>query len=209
MKRIYFVRHGETDANVAKTVQPPTQELNEKGLLQAEKIAERVSGLDVSVVISSDFVRAKRTAEIIAERNNLSHEVSPLLQEVANPTSLHGINRTEPEVLAYAKAFEANLADPNWHFEDAENVYDVLKRAALAVQFLESREESDILVVTHGLFLRTVVGYLLLGSEVSSEARVRFHDRLYSSNTGLTMFSVSDDNQWQMITWNDQAHLAE
>ena len=45
MKRIYFVRHGETNGNVGGYWQGPQEPLNVRGLQQADVVAERAKGL--------------------------------------------------------------------------------------------------------------------------------------------------------------------
>ncbi len=207
-KYIYFVRHGETRSNLEQLVQPPTSELNETGFSQAERMAGRGGGLDVSVVISSEFKRAWQTADVIAARNGWRHETSSLFHEVLRPSVFSGLPRTDPAYQEYVKNWNDNVTDPTWHFSDEESVQDVFDRSREAVQFLKERPEPHILVVTHGLFLKYIVSDILLGPDADPRVRLRFHDKIYPTNTGLTIFKIQN-GKWQMITWNDHAHLAD
>lgn len=85
-KHIYFVRHGQTKGNVEKLVQSPDDPLNENGLLQAARIAERSKNIDFQKIIASDYPRAQQTAQAIAEANGMQIETSPLFRERLGPS---------------------------------------------------------------------------------------------------------------------------
>jgi len=66
------VRHGETPTT--GTVLPgraPGLHLSDRGRAQAERVAERLTGLPVSAIYSSPLERARETAEPTAERTGL------------------------------------------------------------------------------------------------------------------------------------------
>lgn len=205
-KRIYFVRHGETAANVRNHAQGPDSELNETGFAQAAKIAARVANLGVKLIISSDLIRARQTTETILAANPVAHVFSPLFREVMSPTSLLGTRPSDPQVVAYHAARRANVHDPSWHYEDEENVIERAARADAARKFLEETEESDLLVVTHGHFLKNLVGHLLLGESCTFAILQSLYERVRLSNTGLTLFVV-ENGQWNLVTLNDHSHL--
>jgi RNA polymerase sigma factor (sigma-70 family) len=60
---ILLVRHGETSANASRVVQLPDAPLSERGLAQAERLAERLARVGVAAIVSSDHARALVTAE--------------------------------------------------------------------------------------------------------------------------------------------------
>lgn len=66
MARLILIRHGQTDYNLEKRYcgfsDPP---LNAQGIWQAEKLADRLNGLKIDKVYSSDLKRARQTAEIV------------------------------------------------------------------------------------------------------------------------------------------------
>ena len=63
----YIVRHGETAANSRNVVQGQNDvPLNETGLAQAARLAERLKAVHFDAVYASDLSRAMRTARIIA-----------------------------------------------------------------------------------------------------------------------------------------------
>lgn len=68
---LYFVRHGETDANRQRLVCGSGWDidLNEAGRAQAERSARaaKAEGLDISHIFSSPLLRARHTAEFFAQ----------------------------------------------------------------------------------------------------------------------------------------------
>lgn len=79
---IYIVRHGETDWNTLQKIQGHTDiPLNEKGEQQARDLALELKDIKFDHVFSSDLLRAKRTAEIIALERNLALLTTKALRE--------------------------------------------------------------------------------------------------------------------------------
>lgn len=80
---IYLVRHGETDWNRAGRLQGQTDiELNEKGREQAEKLREKLSGIELDAAFSSVLTRARQTRQIILDGRNIPEWDEPLLKEM-------------------------------------------------------------------------------------------------------------------------------
>ena len=79
---IYLVRHGETDWNVKKIIQGHKQSiLNKNGKDQAKKLAKHFQNIHIDAIFSSDLLRAKQTAEIVALEKKLAVTTSHLLRE--------------------------------------------------------------------------------------------------------------------------------
>ncbi|HSX09736.1 MAG TPA: histidine phosphatase family protein [Candidatus Saccharimonadales bacterium] len=78
----YIVRHGETDWNKKRIIQGQTDTiLNDIGIAQAEKIAQKFKEINLELAFSSDLLRAKRTAEIIALEHKLAVQATERLRE--------------------------------------------------------------------------------------------------------------------------------
>lgn len=79
---LYIVRHGETNWNAeGKTQGESNIPLNNKGIKQAKALNKDLQDVKFKTVFSSDLVRAKRTAEIIAMERKLAIETTHLLRE--------------------------------------------------------------------------------------------------------------------------------
>ncbi len=80
--RIYVVRHGQTEANLADMVAGHFDSpLTKFGEIQAEQRALDLKHIKFDAVFSSDLVRAKRTAEIISAERQLAVSTTKLIRE--------------------------------------------------------------------------------------------------------------------------------
>ena len=57
--KLYFVRHGETNSNLQKSVVSFNDELTDNGRKQAQQLAERISTLSINIIITSPHKRTK------------------------------------------------------------------------------------------------------------------------------------------------------
>lgn len=147
---VLLVRHGETDGNAARTLQRPDVPLNERGMRQAERLAQRLSAHGFVHILCSDLERARMTAAPLAARSGIAVEESPLLQE-RNFGDLRGL----PYAALPENPFAPGFAPPNG--EDWPTFH---ARVAQAFAFIVSRRRSvdgTLVVVTHGLVCRALV----------------------------------------------------
>lgn len=78
----YIVRHGETEWNKKGIIQGQSNSLlTKRGIRQADKISEELINIRFDKIYSSDLLRCKQTAEIIALPRKLTVNLSPLLRE--------------------------------------------------------------------------------------------------------------------------------
>lgn len=68
--KLYFTRHGESEANRLKVISNRSLEhpLTETGRQQAEALALRLRGFQISRIYASPILRARQTGEILATR---------------------------------------------------------------------------------------------------------------------------------------------
>jgi probable phosphoglycerate mutase len=217
MKRIYLVRHGESEANVALTHGTGESPLSEKGLEQAEFIAERASKLPVQRIISSTMVRAHDTAKIIGRKLGLPVETSDLFVESRGPSETIDTSYTDPKTIQAYEEIRQNYGKPGWRHSDEETFEDQMKRTQAALTFLLDLPEEHILVASHGLFLRLLMGYVVFGPTPTPREFQRVVWGFGTKNTGLSILEYQEryfdgmklPNPWQVVTWNDHAHLAD
>ena len=67
--KIYIVRHGEVPHNALKQYNSEDEDLNEKGISQAEALKDKIKDIDYDIIISSPLIRARHTADIINVNN--------------------------------------------------------------------------------------------------------------------------------------------
>ncbi|HEX4103866.1 MAG TPA: histidine phosphatase family protein [Candidatus Paceibacterota bacterium] len=212
-KVIYFVRHGQSEDNIAPVFQSVDSPLNDKGRAQAKSIAERVSKISFETLIASLLPRARETAEIVARVTGRKPEYSDLFVERIKPKGISGKSYEDEMANTLWRNWEKSLDTPGMRVADGENFDDIIARADKALTFLKNRIEASIVVVTHGYFLRTVVARALLGNLLSGEIFGRFHRMAQMENTGLTVLkyqtAFEEDYYWRLWIYNDHAHLAE
>lgn len=82
MTKIFLVRHGETVDNVNQIMQGQTQgRLTERGLQQAEVLAQRFESVPVDAFVASDLRRSIDTCAVIARCHDADVVTTPLLRE--------------------------------------------------------------------------------------------------------------------------------
>jgi 2,3-bisphosphoglycerate-dependent phosphoglycerate mutase len=148
---ILLVRHGETAGNAARILQRADVPLNERGVRQAEQLAQRLLDHGFAHIVCSDLLRARMTAAPLAAGSGIEIEESPLLQE-RNFGDLRGT----PYAELTEDPFRPGFVPPNG--EDWPTFH---ARVAAAFEFIVSRRRSvdgALVVVTHGLVCRAVVG---------------------------------------------------
>ena len=152
MPVILLARHGETDWNLERRVQGHTDRpLNATGLAQAEALAELLSSEPLVAVYASDLVRARETAEAVAQRLGLEVVVDAGLREKHFGT-WEGL--TDVEI---RERFPEALPGT---FGDGETTEAVAERAVAAYERIRARHPGGaVLIVTHGGALRAILAH--------------------------------------------------
>ncbi|PIR38017.1 MAG: hypothetical protein COV34_02930 [Candidatus Zambryskibacteria bacterium CG10_big_fil_rev_8_21_14_0_10_42_12] len=213
MKKVYFVRHGESLLNVENKDQGPEGALSEKGREQAEFVAKRFQNIPVDIIVSSPYERTRETTDIINKDLHKKITHSDFFGERRSASRFFGTRHDDPEYLEVRKlAHEKWLEDPTWRHEDGESFQDVKERAQKSLELLESLEEENILVVTHAGILRAIIAVVIFGKDLTYEEHAKLHLTLVSNNTGITLIRrgthpIFKVERWALIAWNDHAHL--
>ena len=149
---IYLIRHGQTDWNLEKKTQGHTDiSLNQNGIEQAKQISKIIGNYKIDKIYSSDLSRAKETAEIINENFGLDIILDKRLREI-NYGDLEGIPRP---TLSQDVWDTFNNNPEKLNAEPIVNVFDRIKSF-----FNELDYNENIIIVTHGGALRTIMYYI-------------------------------------------------
>lgn len=149
MKKLFYIRHGQADANVANVFGGHSEALLTKvGESQAKQAGKdaKANLPSIDVIICSPLKRAFRTAELIAKEVGY-----PVNKIERNPLFIergYGI-------LEGTKAkdfFDTHKPEELDSVQGVEAVEQLQKRAAGAFLYLKSRQEHNILIVSHGAF---------------------------------------------------------
>ena len=150
---LLLIRHGETPLNVARVLQPADTPLSARGIEQAQALARRLAGMQLAAIVSSDLPRARHTAELIAAASGgMPIEISTLLRE-RNFGDWRGLAYdtlpVNPLLMADAPPGGESVAV----FEAR-----VAQAFALVVQRASRLASGALVVVSHGLVLRAMLG---------------------------------------------------
>lgn len=154
--KLYLARHGQNEDNANGILNGHRDlPLTDIGIAQAVEVGEKIkeAGLHFDAVLCSPLIRAKRTAEIIAEVNKLTAPtVEPLLIE-RDFGVMTGIEQTRVEELCSPDVIKTETINYFLSPEGAETFPDLLKRAAELLEKLDATyKDESLLLVTHGDF---------------------------------------------------------
>lgn len=155
---IFAVRHGEAEHNVLDIcngdIKNNTFHLTANGKSQAIKVAEKLTKEKIDIIISSDILRTKETATIIAESLGKKVMVDKRLRDI-DPGVFEG------EKISRAKEFRQSQSDRyNAQFEKGESLADVAKRIKSFFDFIGKKYKGkNIVIVSHEDAIKTMYRY--------------------------------------------------
>ena len=151
---IYIIRHGKTEWNRANVLQGRSDcPLNEEGVLQAKKAAERLKGIRFDYVFSSPLMRAVQTAEIVAPDTKPVFDAR-LIEMDYGPYEGTDLNRLPPEIVPFFSDFVHNPAP-----EGMEPLSAVAERTGAFLEEIRNLS-GNILVSTHAIAMKGLLEYL-------------------------------------------------
>ena len=206
MSEFWFIRHGETDWNLARRLQGWQDiPLNDTGLAQAARLAQRlrddVVDTPFAALYSSDLRRARATAQAVAAAVGLPVHIEHGIRErnfgVLEGLQYDTLDETAPEAAAAWRS-----RDPARPLQDGETLGEFNTRVLGTIEELARRHAGQrVLVVTHGgaldLIWRRASGIAL------SEPR---HTKML--NAAINRVRI-DERGWHMLDWGDDSHIAE
>ena len=156
--RWYIVRHGQTDWNVAGKWQGQENiPLNDTGRTQAKEAAERLKDLHIDLIISSDLLRCRETAEIIAKELGTELIFDKNLRE-RNGGEAQGLT-VEERIQKFGKeAYDSWTKTEHGRPPGGENWREVEDRLLAALAHHKSNHQhKNIAIITHGGPIRTLM----------------------------------------------------
>ena len=200
---LYLIRHGATDNNRAK---PPRLQgrrtdpgLSDEGLEQAKRTGRFLADVPLLAVYSSPLLRARQTAEAVAEPRQLTVEEIPDLIEVDvgdwEGRAWDEIERDNPQ------AYRNFMTDAGIHpYLGGETVATVLDRAGPALEKLMAENLGRaIAAVAHNIVNRTYLAQLV-------EIPVAKYRTVPQDNCGVSLLRYRN-GKVQAVTINGVFHL--
>jgi broad specificity phosphatase PhoE len=178
-----FLRHGQTDWNVEGRMQGHTDiPLNATGIEQAHAAAKLLPQGSFTRIITSPLVRARVTAEIIAEAHNLPLELCDLLKERTFGSFEGHIHEDIRKQHFLGEDQDFNSILP----ADAEQWPATQLRSQQAIaKWLHTYPTEHILFVSHGAFFRALYESLS-GERIFAGNATPYHFQPTASGWHLT-----------------------
>lgn len=201
MKKIYFIRHGQTDYNRKMIIQGSgiDSDLNEWGRNQADQFFQAYRDIPFQVVLTSKLKRSKQTVQQFLDLP-IAHESFGEINEIG--WGVHEGVGGDPKLRDTYKWLinEWSSGNLDARVPEGESAAELMARCGKFIDHLKGRSEETILVCTHGRTLRCLVTLL----KEESMDRMEFYKH---ANTGLYLFEY-DGHQFKAIVENDAAHLS-
>lgn len=198
--RLILVRHGKTDWNETGRCQGISDvPLNSAGIEQTEKLAFSLKDEKIDRIYSSNLVRAKVTAEKIAEYHsievNIREDLREMDQGIFEGLDFSYIQEKHSDVLEHWRKDPDTLQLP-----DGESLRGVQQRAFDAIADIKNRFGSqNIVVVSHNM----VIGTLLCSFTGSPLKKLRNYIVDEASKSIVEIY----DDRFVIISFNDIDHL--
>ncbi|MEO0552874.1 MAG: histidine phosphatase family protein [Bacteroidota bacterium] len=162
-KKIYLVRHGETDYNLKGIVQGSgiDASLNQKGRDQAKAFYSAFHTTPFDKIYTSSLRRTKESVEQFINKG-IPHEALSGLNEI-NWGTREGMVITPEEDAYYYRVIERwQNGETNLRIEGGESPQDVCDRQKPALEHILSKEdEGTVLICMHGRAMRVLLCQML------------------------------------------------
>ena len=181
---IYIIRHGKTDLNQANVLQGRSDHpLNEEGIIEARRAAEKFKGISFSYVFSSPLQRALQTAKIIVP------DLEPikddrLIEMDYGPYEGSDLRKPDPELLRFFSDF-VNEKTP----EGMEELSHIVERTGDFLKEIQNLN-GNILVSTHAIAMKGLLENLTPDSKGSYWAKHIGNCAVYVTENKNGNFSI-------------------
>jgi broad specificity phosphatase PhoE len=150
--KLYFVRHGESEANTRHVISNRESPfgLTALGKRQAAKLAESLKSIPLTSIFSSPILRARETAEILSQNSQLPIQVTEALREY-DCGILEG-RSDQASWEAHRTTYQEWVLRQNFHYkpEGGECFLDIQSRF---LTFIEKITHENLHVANHILLI--------------------------------------------------------
>ncbi len=148
--KLYIVRHGQVPHNALHQYNTADEDLTELGISQAVELSEKIKNKHFDIIISSPLIRAKHTAEIIANNREIFYD--DRIKE-RSCGSLSG------------QPLEVTNREEYWNYYTtiqygtSENIQEFFKRVYNFLDELKTKDYKNVLIVAHSGVSKAFNGY--------------------------------------------------
>ena len=201
MKNVITIQHTQSIHHTNGMVGSWTDwDLSELGIEQARQIGKKLSA-EISgnkyVLYSSDLLRAKHTAEIVANHLN----ISPIITNVLRERNLGIAVGKSVKWLRENIEFQEKAVDDKM-FHDAESRKDVWNRLQPFYNQIMQSENENIIIVSHGDTL-SIFNAMWLGLDVDMLNKCD----LFGRAGGVSFMQENDEGKHMIFRLSDMSYL--
>lgn len=158
MTKVIFIRHGQTSWNKEKKYQGHSDiSLNENGLRQAELVGKRLAVEKINAIYSSDLLRARQTAEHIAQYHALPIITKQGFREI-NFGVWEGL--TYQEIMeSWPAIFTTMYSQPSLTCPPQGESFDMMRQRVIMElrPCITNHQNETIVIVSHGGTMRAIL----------------------------------------------------
>jgi broad specificity phosphatase PhoE len=201
-KKVYLIRHGQTDFNLRNIVQGSgvDTDLNDTGRAQSEAFFNAYRHIRFDKVYTSVLKRSRQSVDGFIKMG-IPHEALVGLNEISWGTKEGQRVTPEEDQYYHHMLREWQVGKTGLRIEGGESPEDVVKRMKPAMDhIMRQQHESTILICMHGRAIRILLTYLLNYPLSSMDMFNHTNLCLYVLNFTGSIFNVE--------RYNDSGHLA-
>ena len=199
-KKIYIVRHGQTDYNLRGIVQGSgvDSSLNDFGRAQTHAFYEAYKQIPFDKVYTSVLARTIESAAPFIKAG-IPHESLKGLNEISWGRKEGQQITPEEDAYYYHVLGQWQKGETHLPIEGGESPEDVVKRMLPAVDHILNKDEKTVLIYMHGRAIRILLCILL-------NYPLRSMDMFEHENACLYLLNYSNKSFW-VERYNDTTHL--
>ncbi|HCL90550.1 MAG TPA: phosphoglycerate mutase [Candidatus Atribacteria bacterium] len=200
---IILVRHGECEGNIKGMFRGRTDfPLNERGLVQAQDLAQELKSFPLKHIYTSPLSRARQTAEAISRQCRIEVKTEEQFNNI-ELGSWEGRFKKEIAEL-YPKEWELWVNNPEkLKVKDMETLYDVQMRAKACLDSLVSQHNGETLaIVTHRAVLKPLIAACL-------NIALPYFWKIHLDTASYSLLSYKEGRGYCLLQLNQTKHLKE
>jgi ribonuclease H / adenosylcobalamin/alpha-ribazole phosphatase len=208
--KLYIIRHGSTQHLENKQRQTNDSTLSQQGLIQVDKVAQRLVNFDIDLFFASPIKRTKQTADAISKSTGIKHMPDERLREIDHPEKLYGAGFADEIVKKYDREKLSLLDDIDWKFlSGGESLRDVISRMAdFKNEMTKKYIDKNILTVSHAYAIRCLVASCILGDDYQDRVMLKLFHAIRISKASLSILEYKPENKYFYVhLLNDVTHL--
>ena len=188
--RLYFIRHGQTEANFNKTHSGwGDVMLTEVGKEQARNIGRVLEKIPFDKIYSSDLSRARDTKELVLPGKEF--ELCPTIREIN--VGFLARRPVDDCIAEYGEDYLKNKKEVNYKPYGGESYEEFCTRIREFLDMIEKSPYERVAAFCHGGFIYCMLD-IITGIFNNRKA-------IACDNCGVTVIENNGDG-WRLITWN-------